>query len=193
MVDEVAAETAALRDRVAETVRRLRSRSGQSLAELATAAGIAKSTLHAIEAGQANPGIETLWSLAKALGVPFGSLLEPPESGVRLVRAGEGPRVDSEHTTMRARLKTTTGPHARVEVYTISLEPGASRDAEPHRTGTIEHVLLTAGRLQVGPSGSAVTLEPGDFASFPGDVAHRYDALDAGTQAVLLIEYRDYR
>lgn len=178
-----------LRQRVAATVRDLRTRSGRSLADLATEAGIGKSTLHAIEAGEANPGIETLWALARALGVPFGTLLEPARSPVRVVRAGEGPSVDSEVATMHARLLASSGHGARVEMYALDLEPGGERDAEPHTDGTVEHVLVIAGRLRTGPTDAPVELEPGDLASFPGDVAHVYDALEPGTRAVLLLEY----
>ncbi len=183
-------DPAALRTRVAESVRSLRRRSGRSLAELAASAGIGKSTLHAIEAGDANPGIETLWSLAQALGVPFGALLEPPEPGVRVVRRDQGHRVDSERTTMRARLKTSTAHHGRVEVYGVELDVEHDQDASAHSPGTIEHSLVVAGRLRVGPLGAQVTLGPGDLASFPADVPHRYDALETGTEIVLLIEYR---
>jgi len=87
-----------LRCRIARTVRELRLRSGRSLADVASAAGIGKSTLHAIESEDANPGIETLWALARALEVPFGSLLEPPTPSVRVVRAGEGPRGSTART-----------------------------------------------------------------------------------------------
>lgn len=179
-----------LRARVADTIRRLRQRSGRSLADLATGAGIGKSTLHAIEAGEANPGIETLWSLARALGVPFGALLEPPDPGVRVVRADEGPRIDSEQTTMRARLKASTSYQSRAELYTVEIDPGRSREAQPHGDGTVEHVLVLAGSMLVGPVDAMVDLGAGDLASFPADVAHRYDAREAGTRAVLLIEYR---
>jgi transcriptional regulator with XRE-family HTH domain len=178
-----------LRQRVATTVRDLRASSGRSLADLAAAAGIAKSTLHAIETGDANPGIETLWSLATALGVPFGELLEPPVPAVRVVRAGQGPQVASESGTMQAHLLATTGHRARVELYSLTLQPGSSHDAQAHTDGTLEHVLVTHGRLEVGPSTAAVQLDPGDLASFPGDRTHGYRALAADTQAVLVLEY----
>ncbi len=179
----------ALRQRIAETVRELRTRSGQSLAELATQAGIGKSTLHAIEAGEANPGIETLWALASALGVPFGTLLEPPSPPVRVVRAGDAPRVDAEASSMRAHLIASTAHGARVELYSLDLDPGGERDAAAHVDGAVEHVLVTAGRLCTGPKDAPVELDPGDLASFPGDLPHVYEALEPGTQAVLLIEY----
>ncbi len=178
-----------LRSRVATTVRALRTRAGRSLGDVAGAAGIGKSTLHAIEAGEANPGIETLWALAGALGVPFGELLEEPRPAVRVVRSGQAPQVASESAAMRAHLLAATGPRARVELYDLTLEPGQVHDGHPHATGTTEHVLVTAGQLRVGPSGAEVTLQPGDLAVFAGDRAHRYEALRAGTRLVLLIEY----
>jgi transcriptional regulator with XRE-family HTH domain len=183
------AEASALRRRIATTVREHRSRAGRSLADLAAAAGIGKSTLHAIESGDANPGIETLWALARALGVPFGQLLDPPAPAIRVVRAGEAPRIASESSSMHAYLLASTAHGARTEVYDVHLEPGPVRDAEPHSAGTIEHVLVTAGQLRVGPLDAPVDLAVGDLASFPGDVGHRYEALAPATRVVLLIEY----
>lgn len=182
-------DAAALRLRVATTIRDLRTRAGRSLADVAGAAGIGKSTLHAIEAGDANPGIETLWALARALGVPFGQLLEPPSPVVRVVRAGEGPRVASEVGAFQARLLASSGHAARVELYSLELAPGPVRDAEAHVEGTVEHVLVTQGRLRVGPLDATQELGPGDLVTFPGDVAHRYEALASGTGAILLLEY----
>jgi transcriptional regulator with XRE-family HTH domain len=183
-------EAARLRAQVAASVREHRDRDGRSLAELAAAAGIGKSTLHAIEAGDANPSIETLWALARALAVPFGELLDPPAPSVRVVRAGEGPRIEAaEGAGMVAHLVATTARGARAEWYVLDLAAGPSRVAEAHTPGTVEHVLVTAGRLRVGPEDAAIELMPGDLASFPGDVTHRYDALEAGTRALLLIEY----
>jgi transcriptional regulator with XRE-family HTH domain len=182
-------DAAELRTQVARTVRELRARSGRSLADLASTAGIGKSTLHAIESGDANPGIETLWALAGALGVPFGHLLDPPTPVMRVVRAGEGPRVASEAATMQAHLLASTGHAARVELYDLHLQLGPLRDAQPHTDGTVEHVLVTAGKLRVGPVDAAVELGVGDLATFPGDTGHCYEALEQDTRAVLLIEY----
>ncbi|MEX1164710.1 MAG: XRE family transcriptional regulator [Nitriliruptor sp.] len=181
--------TAALRAQVATSVREHRQQDGRSLAELATAAGIGKSTLHAIETGDANPSIETIWALARALDVPFGELLDPPGPAVRVVRAGEGPRVESEGAGMVAHLVATTARGSRTELYVLDLAAGPSRAAEGHSSGTVEHVLVVAGRLRVGPADDPVELGAGDLATFPGDVTHRYDALEDDTRVLLLLEY----
>lgn len=188
--DPVPDEAAQLRAQVAGSVREHRLRDGRSLAELAAAAGIGKSTLHAIETGDANPSIETIWALARALAVPFGQLLDPPGPTVRVVRAGEGPRVESDDGPgMVAHLVATTARGARAEWYVLDLAAGPSRVADAHSPGTMEHVFVISGRVRVGPEDAAIELASGDLASFPADVPHRYDTLEDGTRALLLIEY----
>uniref|UniRef100_UPI0013B3B296 helix-turn-helix domain-containing protein n=1 Tax=Nonomuraea lactucae TaxID=2249762 RepID=UPI0013B3B296 len=76
---------------IAAAIRRERDRAGLSLSELAKRAGLAKSTLSQLEAGAGNPGVETLWAIAAALGVPFSRLVDPPRPAARVIRAGEGP------------------------------------------------------------------------------------------------------
>src|SRR3712207_3900014 len=81
---------------IAAALRRERERAGLSLAELARRAGLAKSTLSQLEAGNGNPSVETLWSLGVALGVPFSRLVEPPPTQIRVIRAGTGPRLQAD-------------------------------------------------------------------------------------------------
>src|SRR4051794_41954335 len=95
---------------ISAALRRERERVGVSIAELARRAGIAKSTLSQLEAGQGNPSVETLWALAVALGVPFSRLIEAPVPRVRVTRAGEGPRIRSEHAEFAGTMLSAGGP-----------------------------------------------------------------------------------
>lgn len=174
---------------VAANVRRLRVRAAWSLGDLASAAGVGKSTLSQLESGRANPSIETLWSVARALGVPFGQLIEPSRPDVRVVRAGEGVRVDAADAPYLVRLVTSSPRRGSTELYLLESEPGPARRAEAHIAGTVEHLLVVAGRMRAGPAGAPVDLGPGDLASFDGDEEHRYETLESGTRAVLLMDY----
>jgi transcriptional regulator with XRE-family HTH domain len=175
---------------IAAALRRERERAGLTLSEVARRAGLAKSTLSQLEAGTGNPSIETLWALGVALGVPFSQLVDPPAAQVRVVRAGERPAIAAEHADFVATLLAAGGPQSRRDLYVLAVEPGSVRAAEAHIPGSVEHVVVAAGRLRVGPVGDPIDLEPGDYASFRGDVEHRYEALMPGTWAVLVMEHR---
>jgi transcriptional regulator with XRE-family HTH domain len=173
---------------IAAALRRERERAGLSLSEVARRAGLAKSTLSQLESGTGNPSVETLWALGVALGVPFSQLVDPPTPQVRVVRAGEGTTFHAELAQFTATLLSAGAPHARRDLYLMALEPGSIRSAEPHLPGSVEHVVVAAGRLRTGPLESPIELGPGDYATFRGDAPHRYEALETGTWAVLVME-----
>jgi transcriptional regulator with XRE-family HTH domain len=175
---------------IAAALRAERERARLSLTELARRAGIAKSTLSQLEAGVGNPSVETLWALGVALGIPFSRLVEPPAPAVRVIRAGQGLRVPSEHSLFTGTLLAAGSPHGRRDVYVIELEPGPARAADPHIPGTVEHLIVAQGRMRTGPADAPVELGPGDYAALPGDVAHTYQALEPNTWAVLVMEHR---
>lgn len=80
-------------------------------------------------------------------------------------------------------------PGARRDIYVITMEPGQARLADPHIPGSIEHAVVSTGRLRCGPAEAAVELDPGDYAAFPGDAPHVYEALAPGTAFVLVMEH----
>ncbi|MFJ4792207.1 helix-turn-helix domain-containing protein [Kitasatospora purpeofusca] len=174
---------------ISASIRRERERAGLSMAELARRAGIAKSTLSQLESGVGNPSVETLWALGVALDVPFSRLVDPPRPVVRVVRAGEGPVTHSERADYAATLLASCPPNARRDIYRIEAEPGETRASDPHMPGTVEHVLLGAGRALAGPTGAPVELGPGDYVSYPGDAPHVFRALAPGTLAVIVMEH----
>ena len=175
---------------IAAAVRRERDRAGLTLTELARRAGLAKSTLSQLEAGTGNPSIETLWALGVALGVPFSRLIEPPRSPVRVVRAGSSPRLRADNAEFYGTLLAAGAPHTRRDIYLLEMEPGSRRDAEPHIPDSVEHIVVSAGRVRVGPVDELVEAGPGDYVTFPGDVPHSYEALEPGTWAVMVTEHR---
>ena len=119
---------------VAANLRRLRGAQGRSLSELARASGIAKATLSALEAGRGNPTIETLSSLATALGVPFGDLLASgaPEP-VHVVHAAEGTSVPGTANTLRLIVRLPGTPP--IELYEARFR--RAPNARPAPTGRV--------------------------------------------------------
>lgn len=172
--------------RIAAAVRAHRTRTGMSMSELARRADVAKSSLSQLESGRGNPGVETVWALATALGVPFSALIDPPETDRDLVRAGAGEAIHADAADYASVVLSRSPLGVRRDLFRIDAEPGPARVSDPHAPGTIEHVVLVSGRAAVGLVEEPVVLEPGDYYRYPGDRPHLLEALEPGTSAVLV-------
>lgn len=173
---------------IAKSLVRERQRTGLSLAEIARRAGIAKSTLSQLEAGNGNPSLETLWSLCVALDIPFARLLEPQAQKTQVIRCGEGTKVVAEQAHYQAILLASCPPGARRDIYLLLTQPGADRISQPHPPGSIEHIIVTKGKALVGLTEAPEVLGEGDYICYPADQEHIFKALEADTQAILVAE-----
>ena len=160
---------------IAKSLVRERQRTGLSLAEIARRAGIAKSTLSQLEAGNGNPSLETLWSLCVALDIPFARLLEPLEQKTQVIRRGEGTKVVAEQAHYQA-------------ILLAACPPGADRISHPHPPGSVEHIIVTQGKALVGLTEAPEELAEGDYICYPADQEHIFKALEPDTQAILVAE-----
>jgi len=173
---------------IAAALHRERQRAGLSLSELARRAGLAKSTLSQLENGIGNPSIESLWAIALALGVPFSRLIDPPQIPVQVIRASEGLVTHSDGAAYEAVLLATCPPGARRDLYRVHFEPGRIKHSEAHNPGTLEHLIVQRGAARVGPQEACIELEAGDYAVYPGDVPHSYEALVPDTWVTMVLE-----
>jgi transcriptional regulator with XRE-family HTH domain len=173
-------------DTVGRNLRRHRRAAGMSLAELAAEAGLGKSTLHALELGDGNPTLSTLWALATALGIPLGALLDNPPSQTAVVRAGEGARVDG--TSVHARLLHRLAAPGTVEVYELAID-GRQQPSDAHLPGVRECLVVTRGAVRAGPSAHPADLAAGDSIHHDAAQPHIYEGLDPENRALLLMLY----
>jgi transcriptional regulator with XRE-family HTH domain len=175
-----------------------------SLSALAREARVAKSTLSKLERRQANPSMDTLWSLAEALNVPFGSLFvtdgQHPtievlrrDDAAKVVRDGRGAFL-SRNTKLDSRfiVRHMLSRHTRgeLEVYFVEIAADTERESLAHSKGVIEHVLTVAGRVEIRVGDVVEELSEGDRMSFLADRPHVYRALDEReARLVVLFEY----
>ena len=149
-----------------------------SALELSRRSGVARNTIAALEAGEGNPTLDTLYALADALKVPLSDLLERPPAGPRIVRAGEGAHVegaalDANLIDRGAQPEVAGEREPRVGDRLLDHRAGDSRRLGRERKVRVE-VLEPQDVTALGGRGDRVDAEPGDrgepFGS--GECAH---------------------
>jgi len=170
---------------LAANLRRLRIARHLSLSELARATGISKATLSSIENGRANPTVDTLAGLAGALRVSIGELLEQlPLGEVRIVRGAQARVGQVDGIPQRALDELVVNGELRLAE--ISLSARQARELDPKPVGSRAHLFVLEGKLIAGPVERITELAGGDYASFPTDVPHVYEAGRQPARALLL-------
>ncbi|GAB2797648.1 XRE family transcriptional regulator [Halomonas shantousis] len=170
-----------LTQNIGNRLKQLRLAHGWSINALAQHTGIAKSTLSTLEAGKGNPTIETLWTLANALGVRFSDLAVNPdhEPSPTLVEPGGA----------RVRLVERSAGEPRIEVYVMSLAGMEMKRSRAHPPGVIERVLVVSGVVHLGREDDLAVCRPGEHHMFAADVAHRYEALVGEAKLIVMVHY----
>jgi XRE family transcriptional regulator, regulator of sulfur utilization len=177
-------------DPVAQNLSRIRVRRGLSLSALARDAQISKSTLSELERGRGNPSIDTLWSLARALNVPFAQLFEDGRrADASITRLEDAPVIAREGNGFTTRHLFSRPGRGEIELYVLDLAAGFRREAAGHSPGVIEHVVVMYGRVDVGLAGHSLVLGPGDCITFPADRPHHYEAFDAPARLLAVHDY----
>lgn len=168
---------------IGSQLRLRRTQRGLSAAELARQAGISKATLSGLEAGRANPTVETLDAVAIALHIPLTDLLtHGGDSGPVLLRGTSMPNAGPA----RELLRRIGGGHS-VELWRLRLPPNTRVDGVPHSPLSTEYLLVNAGPVTAGPTDDPATLQAGDLLVFAGDQRHHYRSTTDPAEITMLI------
>lgn len=162
---------------VAENLKRERSTRGWSLDDLAKEAGVSRTVLGQIELGRTVPAIGVVWKIAQALGVPFATLLASTSTkarGTTVTPRATAQKLTSADGRFTSRALFSPGdPHA-AEFYELWLAPHSREDADAHRQGTREHLIVVSGSLEIKVGSDVVKLTAGDAIQFAADQPHAY-------------------
>lgn len=160
---------------VARSVRDLRRQRSLTIDALASAAGLSRGTVLAVESARSNPSIATLVRLAAALGVGVSSLVDAqPVPKVTIRRAAAAVPLWSSPAGSQAVLQIGTDPPDTVELWDWTLRVGDHFDGEAHTVGTIEVLSVRSGTLLVRVGQARHRLAAGDTMFFEAFVPHRY-------------------
>lgn len=156
----------------------LRHKRGLTLDGLAELSLVSRAAISALEQGNGNPRVQTLWNLADALGVNFSTLLD--DSTDTIVSDEDGIRVRL--------LERQTSPKM-VEVFLMELPPGGARYATAHPRDVREHIVVLAGEMRAGPREAPSLLRSGQSISFAADTPHLYAGGESPSRAIVTVVY----
>ncbi|MBR7104522.1 MAG: helix-turn-helix transcriptional regulator [Lentisphaeria bacterium] len=155
-----------------------------SLGALSEASGISKAMLSQIESGRVNPTLVTLWKAAHALGVELAVLIDGKNKKPEHFTFIPGSRLMSiayDEGKVIFKILTAPGIPDRLEMYHVSILPGARHHSEPHPSGCEEYVLVTRGQVRVTSGDNTAELGPGDFLAYQGDLPHSLENIGPET------------
>jgi DNA-binding transcriptional MerR regulator len=151
--------------------RRLRTRRGLSLAQVARATGVSVGFLSALERGQMRSSVATLRRIARFYGTNILSLFEAAGDNPRLVRPGQRKILE---TTPGVRMELLAWGHTVMEPHLFRIKPGGgSGESYSHEGEEFLHVLR--GNFEIWLNGKDhYHLKPGDSLYFESSTPHRW-------------------
>lgn len=160
---------------VGATLQKIRLGRGLTLDDLSRAAGVSKSMLSQIEREKANPTIAVAWRLANALGIGIEELLatnNQPAEAIHVLEPHETPTLPGNHAGYVLRILGPMDLAGKFEWYELTLAAGGVLKSSPHDPGTMEHLTLLSGAMDVEVEGKVKKLKTGATARYQADKAH---------------------
>ena len=153
--------------------------------ELARRAGVSRSLISQIEADSANPSIETLRSIAIALGIPIALLFEDntPPNGI-IVHKHKRKMLKVPESNLVYEL-LTPDLNRKIEFLWVEIDPGKQSEPVAFAHEGEENVVILEGTLSLWLSGTEYTLNEGDSISF--DSSQPHSIANLGSEKVVFV------
>jgi len=170
--------------RVGERLRRLRKERDWRLEDLAERTGLSQPYLSRIESGERQPSLAVLFGVARALGVPYASLVEPEVEDRVVVRGGSA-LVQRGNGLLYTPL---SGGNGAFGLQPLRIVVPAEREGDKlYRHEGEEWLYVLSGRLLLRLADEEYELEAGDAAHFDATRPHRLGAMGGEDAEVILV------
>jgi XRE family transcriptional regulator, regulator of sulfur utilization len=177
------------------TIQRLRKAYNMSLGELSEQSGVAKSIISQIERNETNPTLSTVIKLSRALDTTVDEVLrgETKSNFIEHQTKSGVPILESQDGLCRLAI---AGPLSLVDVfqwYDFHAKPKGVLVSQPHPAGTIEHLYLVKGELEVTTGGEVTTVGQGETLRFIADVPHKIvNTGGTDAHAIMMLALRQF-
>ncbi|WP_293572930.1 XRE family transcriptional regulator [Phaeobacter sp.] len=163
---------------------------GLSLEAVANLSGVSRSMVSQIERGESSPTIATLWNLTRALQVDFAGLLErsDTQSRIDVLHTADVPSIENMGEGCLIRILSPPEDAGGHEVYDISFSDGGTLNSQPHGRGTVEHLTVLDGTVDVTSGTASERLHIGDTARYAADVPHTINSVHGSARIFLIVK-----
>jgi mannose-6-phosphate isomerase-like protein (cupin superfamily)/DNA-binding XRE family transcriptional regulator len=176
---------------IAKVLRTRREEFGMTLRMLATKSGVSASMISDIERAAKSPTISTLSALAEALEMPISALVDgerPAGHRMHIVRGSERPTMVDPISGARMNSFGPTLAGSKVTFLQYAVPPHAvAGPFAAHASGTIEHIYVAKGRIQMRLGNDMVMLDAGDSYTCIADTPHAFDNGGGDDEALIYI------
>ncbi len=158
-----------------KTIQRLRKAYNLSLGELSEQSGVAKSIISQIERNETNPTISTVYRLSRALDTTVDEVLKIDGSQVFLehqLKSGI-PILESQDGLCRLAITGPLNLVNHIQWYDFIAKPMGVLESDPHPPGTVEHLYLLSGQIDVTAGDDTRRAKAGEALRFRGDLPHK--------------------
>ena len=155
-----------------------------TIKQVAAEADVTSSLLSQIEKNKANPSINSLMGIAKALGVPIGSFFDDYEQiDNPVIRAGERKFLKTQSGITFYLLTPQLKNHRIGFIYNIFEKGGSTGEMYTHEGEECGFVL--EGKLEVVSEGKTYILETGDSIILDSTRPHKCTNINDGRTLVI--------
>lgn len=178
-----------------KTIQRLRKAYNLSLGELSEQSGVAKSIISQIERNETNPTLSTVVKLSRALDTTVDEVLrgETQSFFIEHQQKSAVPILESQDGLCRLAI---AGPLNLIDFfqwYDFHAKPSGVLESSPHPPGTIEHLYVVTGELEVTTGGETRIAKAGEALRYRADVPHKLvNTGDTEAHAVMMLALRQF-
>lgn len=158
-----------------KTIQRLRKAYKMSLGDLSEQSGVAKSIISQIERNETNPTISTVFRLSQALDTTIQEVLRTEKADAFLSHQSKAavPLLESEDGLCRLSIAGPLELVDYVQWYDFHAKPGGVLESDPHPAGTVEHLYVMTGTLEVTVDGETRAVKTGEALRYHADRQHK--------------------
>ncbi len=158
-----------------KTIQRLRKAYNMSLGDLSETSGVAKSIISQIERNETNPTLSTVYRLSRALDTTIDEVLRKDGQEVFLEQQSKSavPILESQDGLCRLAITGPLNLVEQVQWYDFQAKPLGVLESDPHPQGTVEHLYMLKGEIEVTAGEEVRRARQGEALRFRGDLPHK--------------------